>query len=155
MRLSTTAEIYFYKNVTKLFDDELCQPFEYGQETIFSWDLYVAVFFVWLMCFFCVMFGVNSSQYVVMFTVPMKLICLICLIIHFTGLNKKAEGKGLAYYLGGERFPQGTLADGEIDYYDPKNVRGEIIMDSYVMVLYSVGLGVGVFFSYGSYNHIK
>ena len=47
------------------------------------------------------------------------------------------------------------MATGDIDYYDPKAVRGEIIMDSYVMVLYSVGIGVGIFFSYGSYNHIK
>jgi len=101
------------------------------------------------------MFGVNSSQYVVMITVPAKLICLLCLIIHFIGLNKKSERKGIAFYLGGERFPIGTLPDGEIDYYDPKAVRGEIIMDSYIMVLYSVGIGCGIFFSYGSYNHIK
>jgi len=90
-----------------------------------------------------------------MITVPLKAICLICLIIFFTGLNSKAEGKGIGYYLGGEKFPIGELPDGTIDYYDATAVRGEIIMDSYIMVLYSVGLGVGVFFSYGSYNHIK
>lgn len=130
-------------------------PFEYGEGTKFAWGLYISVFIVWLVCFLCVMFGPNSSQYVVMITVPMKIICLICLIIHFTGLNKKAGGDGIKYYLGGEQFPVGTLADGTIDYYDPKAVRGEVIMDSYVMVLYSVGIGVGIFFSYGSYNHVK
>jgi SNF family Na+-dependent transporter len=101
------------------------------------------------------MFGVRSSQYVVMVTVPLKFFCLIILIIFFAGLNKGADGKGIAFYLGGEKFPIGELADGSPAYYDPTLVRGEIIMDSYIMVLYSVGLGVGVFFSYGSYNHIK
>jgi SNF family Na+-dependent transporter len=90
-----------------------------------------------------------------MFTVPMKLLCLVLLIIYFAGLNTEADGSGIAYYLGGEKYPIGVLAYGTPDYYDPSSVRGEIIMDSYIMVLYSVGLGVGVFFAYGSYNHIK
>ena len=90
-----------------------------------------------------------------MVTVPMKLICLIILMIYFAGLNTDANGSGIAFYLGGEKYPIGELADGSPDYYDPSSVRGEIIMDSYIMVLYSVGLGIGVFFAYGSYNHIK
>lgn len=86
-----------------------------------------------------------------MVTVPVKFICLIALIIFFTGLNKSDNGKGLGFYLGGEDFPVGNLDDGTVVYYDPKLSRAEVIQDSYLMVLYSVGLGVGIFFSYGSY----
>lgn len=90
-----------------------------------------------------------------MVTVPVKVICLICLIVYFAGLNKSDGGKGLDYYLGDESFPIGNLDDGTVVYYDAKLARPEIIQDSYLHVLYSVGLGVGIFFSYGSYNHIK
>jgi len=61
LRQSTTSEIYFYTNVVKLFDEESCQSFEYGQETKFAWGLYLAVLITWLICFLCVMFGVKSS----------------------------------------------------------------------------------------------
>ena len=90
-----------------------------------------------------------------MVTVPVKFICLIALIVFFTGLNNDVDGKGMGFYLGGEQFPVGTLDDGSTVYYDPKLSRPEIIQDAYIQVLYSVGLGVGIFFSYGSYQHIK
>jgi NSS family neurotransmitter:Na+ symporter len=90
-----------------------------------------------------------------MVTVPFKFVSLTALIVFFVGLNKSDGGKGLGYYLGGEKFPVGNLDDGSVVYYDPSLARPEIIQDAYLHVLYSVGLGVGVFFAYGSYNHIK
>lgn len=90
-----------------------------------------------------------------MVTVPVKFICLIALIVYFTGLNKSDGGSGMGFYLGGKEFPAGNLDDGTVVYYDPKLSRPEVIQDAYLIVLYSVGIGVGIFFSYGSYSHIK
>lgn len=122
---------------------------------MYAWGLYIATVITWILCFFSVIAGPKSIQYITMVTVPVKFICLIALIIFFTGLNKSDNGKGLGFYLGGEDFPVGNLDDGTVVYYDPKLSRAEVIQDSYLMVLYSVGLGVGIFFSYGSYQHIK
>jgi hypothetical protein len=73
----------------------------------------------------------------------------------FIGLNDSDGGKGIGYYLGGDEFPIGYDEDGSELYYDPGLTRNEVIQDAYLMVIYSVGLGVGIFFSYSSYNHIK
>jgi len=102
MKATTTSELYFYKDVVKLFDDEACAAFEYGDGTIFSWGLYLAVLITWLVCFLCIMFGVKSSSYVVMVTVPLPFICLFALMAYFIGLNNDAGGDGIAYYLGGK-----------------------------------------------------
>lgn len=155
MKSTTTSELYFYKDVVKLFDEQACSAFEYGDGTEFAWGLYLAVLITWLICFFCIMFGVKSSSYVVMLTVPLPFICLFALMAYFVGLNNSVGGDGIAYYLGGKEFPTGVLPDGTITYYDPRLSRGDIIQDSYLMVLYSVGIGHGIFFAYGSYNKIR
>ena len=155
MKSTTTSELYFYKDTVKLFNDIACAEFEYGDGTTFAWGLYVAVLITWLVCFLCIMFGVKSSSYVVMVTAPLPFLCLFALMAYFISFNNSVEGKGIAYYLGGEPFPIETLDDGTISYYEPRLVRGDIIQDSYLMVLYSVGIGHGIFFAYGSYNNIK
>jgi hypothetical protein len=53
------------------------------------------------------MFGVKSSSYVVMVTAPLPFICLFFLMAYFIGLNNSVDGKGIGYYLGGEKFPLG------------------------------------------------
>jgi hypothetical protein len=127
LKSTTTSELYFYKDVVKLFDDQSCGEFEYGDGTTFAWGLYVAVLITWLICFLCIMFGVKSSSYVVMVTVPVPFLCLFALMANFISLNNGVEGKGIAYYLGGEQFPIGTLDDGTTAYYDPRLSRGDII----------------------------
>ena len=155
MMETSSAELYFYLDTVKLFDSEACAQFQYGDQTVFSWGLYLAVLITWLIIFLCIMFGTKSASYVVMVTVPLPFICLFALMGFFVNFGKEEGNKGAAYYLGGEDYPIGTLPNGDVQYYDPTIYRGEIIQDAFLSVMYSVGLGVGVFFAYGSYNHIK
>jgi len=88
--------------------------FEYGDQTIFSWGLYLAVLITWIVCFLCVMFGVKSSSYVVMVTNTCKFLFLFMLMGFFVSLNNKAGGLGPGFYLGGEKYPTGKFLDGTI-----------------------------------------
>lgn len=155
MASTTSAELFFYQDTVKLFNKKTCEQFEYGQGTVYAWGLYVAVLITWIFCFLGVIKGAKSIQIVNMITVPVKFICLFCLMAFFIGLNDSDGGRGMGFYLGGDDFPIGYDDDGAEVYYDPGLTRNEVIQDAYLMVIYSVGLGVGIFFSYSSYNHIK
>jgi SNF family Na+-dependent transporter len=155
LKSTTSAELFFYQDTVKLFNEKSCEPFEYGEATVYAWGLYIGVLITWILCFASVIKGAKSIQYITAVTVPVKWICLICLIVFFVGLNKSDGGSGIDYYIGNAKFPIGNLDDGTPVYYDAKLARPEIIQDAYLWTLYSVGLGVGIFFSYASYNHVK
>ena len=62
-------------------------------------------------------------------------------------LNNEVEGDGISYFLGGKSI---VLQNNEL--YDPSENVEDIIKDTYNHVIYSLGLGFGTMFSFGSYN---
>jgi len=72
---------------------------------------------------------------------------LFVLMAYYIGLNRDIEGKGMDFYLGGENSPS---------TFNPEDLSlNRLFIDAYNQVFFSVGVCVGVLFSYGSYNHIK
>ena len=65
-------------------------------------------------------------------------------------MNNEVSGDGIGYYLGGKSI---VLKNNEL--YDPSENVEDIIEDAYNQVIYSLGLGFGIMFAYGSYNEIR
>ena len=99
-------------------------------------------------------------------TATLPFIFLFICMAGFVGLNgnpfgdaevkEEDAGEGISYYWGLEKFPlPETDAEGNTKFYDPSEQLGSIMQDAYGQVFFSVGVCVGVFFAYGSYNPIK
>lgn len=80
MRATSSAELYFYQNVTNLFNPQSCAQYEFGDDVKFSWGLFLACVITWIICFLCIMFGVKSSSYVAMVAVPIPFLMLFILV---------------------------------------------------------------------------
>lgn len=64
-------------------------------------------------------------------------------------------GDGMSFYWGWKEFPLPPGPDGVPKSYKPSSELGSLMQDAYGQVFFSVGVCVGVMFSYGSYNPIK
>tara|TARA_B110000305_G_scaffold114888_1_gene129137 strand:- start:94 stop:1566 length:1473 start_codon:yes stop_codon:yes gene_type:complete len=95
-------------------------------------------------------------------TATLPFIFLFVCMAGFVGLNAdpygddakedgdKGSGSGMSYYWGTKSFP---LPDET--FYKPEEELKSLMQDAYGQVFFSVGVCVGVFFAYGSYNPIK
>lgn len=98
------AEIFFFMNVTKLYNEDDCKPWEYPNEGKFAGELYFASCIVWVICFLAVIKGAKSIQYVSMITVTVPYIFLFILMGKFISLNSEVDGSGIAFYMGSEKI---------------------------------------------------
>ena len=98
------AEIFFFMNVTKLYNEDDCKPWEYGDEGKFAGELYFATCIVWVLCFLAVIKGAKSIQYVSMVSVTVPYIFLFILMGKFISLNSEVDGSGIAFYMGSEKI---------------------------------------------------
>lgn len=89
-----------------------------------------------------------------MITVPLPFIFLFVLMGKFVQLNNDSGGKGISMFLGSELFPLPLVEGGPL-YYDPSEEFPNLYQDAYGQVFFSVGVCVGVFYAYGSYNPIR
>lgn len=65
--------------------------------SVFSWQVYLAVLAVWIIVYFCIWKGVNSSSYVVWVTVPTPV--LFILIMTVKGFTLPGMQLGIRMYL--------------------------------------------------------
>jgi len=144
-------------NVTSLFGETTCAPFEYGESIgRFSGGLFACVLICWVIVFLCIIKGVKSSSYVVMVTVPVPFILLVILMFKFMGVNTDYNGNGMDYYFGKAEFPLAPDPEtGEVITHDPTDNRDSIVQDALLQVFFSVGVCYGVMFAYGSFNPTK
>lgn len=143
-------EVYLFMNVTKLFGEDSCEPYELGDSTQIAWGLYVAVVISWIICFLCIIKGPVSIQYVTLITEKVPYIFLFILMSKFIAIDKSVEGQGIDFMWGKAPFPDPNGVP-----YDPTTNYRSLFTDAYNQVFFSVGVCVGVMYAYGSYNHIK
>lgn len=143
------SELFLYMNVTSFLNPDNCQPWSDGATNVFGTQLFVYVCISWVICFLCIMKGAKSINYVVLATSTLPFIFLFMLIGKYVSLNSSEDGKGISFYFGGEDLViPGQDTDGSAN-------RGALFADAYNQVFFSVGVCVGVFQAYGSYNHVK
>uniref|UniRef100_A0AAR2INN9 Transporter n=1 Tax=Pygocentrus nattereri TaxID=42514 RepID=A0AAR2INN9_PYGNA len=101
----------------------------------FSWELFLCLLAVWIICYFCVWKGIKSSGKVVYFTATFPYVMLLVLLVR--GLTLPGALQGIVFYV----YPdlQRLL--------DP-----QVWMEAGTQVYYSYSTGVGVLTVLGSYN---
>ena len=66
----------FYKDIAKTVNDD-CSDMDtsnvIADSTVFGWEVYLATLGVWILVYFIMWKGVNSSSYVVWVTVPLPI----------------------------------------------------------------------------------
>lgn len=70
--------------------------------------------------------------------------------VEWSRLNSDVGGQGWTYYFHGGM----PLQDGS-GVYDPSSQRGSLLKDAFNQVFFSIGVGVGIFYAYASYNPIR
>lgn len=66
-------------------------------DSTFSWSVFQAVIAVWVLIYFCVWKGVNSSSNIVWLSVPVPIIFVLVMVIK--GVTLPGAGTGLKMYL--------------------------------------------------------
>ena len=153
---TSAASIYLYQTVLKYFSEQTCMPVKYGESpSVFAMDLFIMVVITWIICFLCIIKGPKTSGYVVMATVPLPFLLLVVNMVYYVGLNNANSGKGLRWYFNQEPFPlPAPDAKGNL-YYDPASKGDELMRDAVNQAFFSVGVCVGVYFAYASFNDLK
>jgi SNF family Na+-dependent transporter len=83
-------------------------------------------------------------------TATIPIVFLIVATIMWAPVNNSTGGKGYTYYFHGGM----PLQDGS-GVYDPSSQRGSLLKDAFNQVFFSIGVGVGIFYAYASYNPIR
>lgn len=108
---TTRAEEFFFKDVVRYYDAD-CVAYTDGAAVNFSVPAFLAVLFVWVVCFAAIFKGVKSSSYIVWVTVPLPVLFIIIMVIK--GATLEGGDIGRAQYLKGEADPYAGLAGTEL-----------------------------------------
>jgi len=89
------TEEFFFKDLVKMYKDD-CTPVDTSSvivdESIFMWEVYISTIVVWIIVYFCIWKGVNSSSYVVWVTVPMPVLFIFIMVVNNLALPNAWEG---------------------------------------------------------------
>lgn len=142
----TSAELYFYFHSANSFNAKTCDPFEQDEDPIVFNGLQFGLSVVsWVLCFCFLIKGTKSITVGNLLFVPFTFIAVFILMGYYVNLNNSNNGLGINFFMGTKKFPY-TEAIKSID---------QLIVDAYTQVFFSMGLCMGVHYSYSSYNHIK
>lgn len=105
------TEEFFFKDLVKFYKDD-CTPMDTStqiiDESIFGAEVYLATLVVWVVVYFCMFKGVNSSSYVVWVTVPLPVFFIFIMVVN--NLTLPNASSGVAMYIKGLDF-EGNSAD--------------------------------------------
>ena len=159
---STSAELYLYMDVVKVLIESTCMTYDDGlDEPEFNKGLVGPMIILWIVCGLMLIKGVKSFQIVASALVSVSFILLFVLMAMYIGLNnnpgvttkneagvdEKLPGKGMSFYGGGEEFA-GAKDDSYLTF-------SNLFIDAFNMVFFSLGICVGVMYSFSSYNQIR
>ena len=134
-----------------IYDQKNCTLFKYEEtKGEFNTPMFIAVIITWILTSLGLIMGPKSLGFINVVTAVLPFILLPILMIKFIMLNNEVEGDGISYFIGGKSI---VLQNNEL--YDPSENVEDIIEDAYNQVIYSLGLGFGIMFAFGSYNEIK
>ena len=88
--------------MVKLYKDD-CTPIDTSSviidESIFGGEVYLATIVTWIVVYFCMWKGVNSSSYVVWVTVPLPVLFIVIMVIN--NLTLEGASNGIRMYIKG------------------------------------------------------
>jgi len=89
------TEEYFFKDLVKLYKDD-CTEIDTKSviidESIFGGEVYLATLVTWIIVYFCMWKGVNSSSYVVWVTVPLPVMFIFVMVVNNLALPNASDG---------------------------------------------------------------
>ena len=92
----------FYKDIVKTKNED-CSEIDtinvIADSSVFGWEVYLATLAVWVIVYFIMWKGVNSSSYVVWVTVPLPIFFIFVMIMN--GLTLENADAGIRMYLKG------------------------------------------------------
>jgi len=146
--LYITEEV-FYKDIVKTIKDD-CQNLDTTHsivdESIFGWEVYLATLAVWIIVYFIIWKGVNSSSYVVWVTVPLPVFFIFVMVMN--GLTLENADAGIRMYL------KGYSADGTPPDIGEVMSNGKMWAQACGQIFFSLGICMGSMTSYSSFNPV-
>lgn len=110
----------------------------------FAWESYIATVAVWLMVYFCIWKGVNSSSYIVWVTVPLPFL-FICIMV-VKGFTLPGMVIGLKMYI------LGYDKAGNAPNWGEKLGQLDMWAEAMGQNFFSLGICMGTMTSYASFN---
>lgn len=139
----------FYKDIAKTINDD-CSDMDthnvIADSSVFGWEVYLATLAVWVIVYFIMWKGVNSSSYVVWVTVPLPIFFIFVMIMN--GLTLENADAGVRMYL------KGYDADGNAPDIGSKLSEGKMWAQACGQIFFSLGICMGTMTSYSSFNPI-
>lgn len=117
-----------------------------ADSTVFGWEVYLATLAVWIIVYFIMWKGVNSSSYVVWVTVPLPIAFIFIMIMN--GLTLENSDAGIRMYL------KGYDAEGNPPDIGSKLSDGKMWAKACGQIFFSLGICMGTMTSYSSFNPI-
>ena len=115
-----------------------------SSSSVFGWEVYLATFAVWIIVYFIMWKGVNSSSYVVWVTVPLPILFIVVMIINNLTLDNASAG--IDMYL------KGYDAEGNPPDIGEKLKDGKMWAQACGQIFFSLGICMGTMTSYSSFN---
>jgi len=146
--LYITEEVFF-KDIVKIIKDDctsLDTTHTISEETVFGWEVYLATLAVWIIVYFIIWKGVNSSSYVVWVTVPMPVLFIFIMVLN--GLTLENADAGIRMYL------KGYDIDGNPPDLAEKLGEGKMWAQACGQIFFSLGICMGSMTSYSSFNPV-
>lgn len=147
-----TTELYitqevFYRDIAKTINED-CTDLDtktvITSTSIFGWEVYLATLAVWVIVYFIMWKGVNSSSYVVWVTVPLPVFFIVIMIIN--GLTLDGASRGIDMYL------KGYDSEGNAPDIGSKLADVKMWAQACGQIFFSLGICMGTMTSYSSYN---
>ena len=139
----------FFKDIVHTIKDD-CTKLDtahvIAEETIFSWEVYGATLVVWVIVYFIMWKGVNSSSYVVWVTVPVPVFFIFIMVMN--GLTLENADAGIRMYL------KGYDAQGNPPDLGEKLADGKMWAQACGQIFFSLGICMGSMTSYSSFNPV-
>ena len=140
----------FYRDIAKTINED-CTDLDtssvISSTSIFGWEVYLSTLAVWIIVYFIMWKGVNSSSYVVWITVPLP--CFFIFVMIMQGLTLENADAGIRMYL------KGYDADGNPPDIGSKIGDGKMWAQACGQIFFSLGICMGTMTSYSSFNDVN
>ena len=140
----------FYRDIAKTINEdcsELDTSSVISSTSIFGWEVYLSTLAVWIIVYFIMWKGVNSSSYVVWITVPLP--CFFIFVMIMNGLTLENADAGIRMYL------KGYDAEGNPPDIGSKIGDGKMWAQACGQIFFSLGICMGTMTSYSSFNDVN
>lgn len=138
---------FFFKDLVKTYKDD-CTPIDTSSviidESIFMWEVYLSTLAVWVIVYFCIWKGVQSSSYIVWITVPLPVIFIIIMVIN--NLTLPNASNGIKMYI------KGYDLEGNPPDVAAKLGDGQMWAEACGQIFFSLGICMGSMTAYSSFN---